>query len=54
MDESKLVEALMVDRKGQKPDKAPERVMLGKLEMMIYLALNRERKGLSWDWRNVV
>ena len=44
MDQTKLVEAIMepIGKKGQKPEKTPERVLLGRLELMLYLAMNKE------------
>jgi len=54
--ESRLVEAVMepFEKKGQKPDKLPERVVLGRLELMIYLAQMREQSKQQWDWKNVI
>jgi hypothetical protein len=38
--ETKLVEAVMelFEKKGQKADKLPERIVIGRLELMLHLA----------------
>jgi len=56
MDEARLVDAIMeiIEKKGQKPEKMPERVILGRLELMLYLSLIRAEAKQTWEWRNVV
>ena len=56
MDEAKLVELIMdiVEKKGQKPDKLPERIILGRLELLLYLGLIRAEAKQTWDWKNII
>ena len=56
MDEAKLVELIMdiVEKKGQKPDKLPERIILGRLELIMYLALIREAAKQTWEWKTII
>lgn len=45
MDEAKLVEALMeiIEKKGKKAEKLPERIILGRLELMLFLVIIRKQ-----------
>ena len=45
MDEGKLVEVLIeiIDKKGKKPEKLPERIILGRLELMLMLVIIRSQ-----------
>jgi len=56
MDEARLVDAVMevIEKKGQKPEKMPERILLGRLELMLYLAIIRGEAKYSWEWRHIV
>lgn len=52
--EARLVEAVMepVEKKGLKPEKLPERIIVGRLELMLYLAQMRDQTRQPWDWRS--
>ena len=56
MDEAKLVDAVMevIEKKGQKPEKMPERILLGRLELLLYLAMIRAEAKHTWEWRHIV
>lgn len=44
----------IVEKKGQKPDKLPERIILGRLELLLYLGLIRAEAKQTWDWKNII
>ena len=52
MDEGKLVEVLIeiTDKKGQKADKLPERLIIGRLELILMLSIIRHSASQTWDW----
>ena len=55
-DEGKLVDVIMeLVNKGVPPEKAPERVILGKLELLSGLVSNLGIKPkATWDWKVVL